>query len=565
MNVDDLEYASLTKILAPYVGKGLPESAAFLDWFLEHIFRLDDVEAQDSICDTANDKGVDGIYVDDFAEELVFFQTKIKQKATSTLGDTALKEFAGSISQFDKPEKVDVVLAGNANAELKKLLTSQGVKEKLAKGYTLRGVFICNQDPDDNAKEYLASHPHIRLYDRQRIASEYIDLSLASGVTSTFTFTCDQAPLELEVPSQAKLYLFAARATELVQLPGISDGQLFSQNVRLSLGNTEVNRAISRTLKEKAEHKKFPLFHNGITLLCDNASYEDGRLDVENIVVVNGAQSLTALFQGRNEITTDLRFLLRVIEVSGNEDLSKQITLISNNQNAIKPRDLRSNNQIQVRLKKEFERLNFEGYVLEVKRGEDNGDKPVISNEEAGRLLLAFDLSEPWNCHNIYKVFDEFYTRIFGRPEVTAYRILFMHFIMCAIRNHLTAIENQPFANYTLTRFFLLDVVAQILRNDEVGSALIRDPSKLLNDENERKRFFGILDEIMKGIIVDLNYEVRRRGEAFDYKRLMKREKDSDELAEELISTFARDVARGKAETVAQHWAKSSSQVHAAE
>lgn len=564
MKVEDLEYANLTKIIAPYVEKGLPESAAFLDWFLEHIFRLDDVAAQDSICDTANDKGIDGIYVDEFAEELIFFQTKIKQKVGVTLGDTALKEFAGSIAQFDAPEKIDAILAGNANPELKKLLTSLGIKEKLAKGFVPRGVFVANQDPDENANQYLANHPHIRLYDRQRIASEYIDLSLASGVTSKFSFSCDQAPLELEVPTLATLYLFAARASELVNLPGISDGQLFSQNVRLSLGNTEVNKAISKTLKAKQEHKKFPLFHNGITLLCDKAGYADGKLEVENFVVVNGAQSLSALFQGRADITSDLRFLLRAIVVSGNEDLSKQITLISNNQNAIKPRDLRSNNQIQVRLKKEFEQVNFQGYVLEVKRGEDNGGKMVISNEEAGRLLLAFDLSEPWSCHQIYKVFDEFYTRIFGRPEVTAQRILFMHLVMEAIRAQLSTIENQPFANYTLTRFFLLDLVAHVLRKDVVGSAMVRDPSALLKDESERNRFFGIFDNILKGIIVDLNYEVKSRGDGFDYKSLLKNQKESRSLAQDLLAMYEKDVARGKAETVEKQWSDSSPQVSAA-
>ncbi|QIJ74608.1 hypothetical protein GU700_08470 [Methylobacterium sp. NI91] len=558
MNAADLEYDSLTKIIAPYVAKGLPESAAFLDWFLEHIFRLDDVEAQDSICDTSNDKGIDGIYVDDFSEEIVFFQTKIKQNPTSTLGDSALKEFCGSIAQFDSPTKIDAILSGNANAELKKLISSQQLRDKLEKGYALRGVFVCNQNPDDNATQYLSSHPHIRLYDKQKIASEFIDLSLASGVRSKFSFNCEQAPLELAVTDLARLYLFAAQANELVKLPGISDGQLFSQNVRLSLGNTEVNRAISKTLRAKDEHKKFPLFHNGITLLCDSASYREGKIDVENFVVVNGAQSLTALYHGRNEITSDLRFLLRVIEVSGNEDLSKQITLISNNQNAIKPRDLRSNHQIQVRLKREFEKVSFEDYVFEVKRGEENSGKNVISNEEAGRLLLAFDLGESWYCHQIYKVFDEYYTRIFGRPEVSAKRIVFMHMIMQSIRGQLGQIENQPFANYTLTRFFLLDVVAQILRKDKVGAKFVKDPSKLLINLTERDRFLLIIREILNGVIVDLNYEVKRRGEGFDYKPLLKTSISSRELAQELIETYERDVARGKAETVEQAWKKAS-------
>lgn len=556
MKVEDLEYGTLSKILIPYVAKGLPESAAFLDWFLEHIFRLDDVAAQDAICDKSNDKGIDGIYVDEFSEELIFLQTKIRQKPGATLGDVSLKEFAGSIGQFDSSEKIDAVLAGNANTELKKLLTSLSISDKIAKGYAIKGVFICNQDADENAKQYLATHPNLRLYDRIRIASEFIDLDLASGVNSKFELTCEQAPLELEVSGLAQLFLFAALASELVNLPGISDGQLFSQNVRLSLGNTEVNKAITKTLSDTAEHKKFPLFHNGITLLCEAADLDQGRLEISNFVVVNGAQSLTALFQNKSKVTNDLKLLLRVIQISGNDDLSRQITQISNNQNAIKPRDLRSNHQIQTRLKREFENVAFESYVLEVKRGEDNSGKMVISNEEAGRLLLAFDLSEPWACHQIYKVFDELYTRIFGRPEVNARRIIFMSLVMEVVRKALNQIENQPFSSYTLTRFFLLDVVASVLRNDAVAKTFVLDPSPLLSDASKRTKFFSILENIVSGVVVDLNYEVKQNGEGFDYKSLLKSQKECRELNSKLTATLARDVARGKAETFAGQWEK---------
>jgi hypothetical protein len=271
---------------------------------------------------------------------------------------------------------------------------------------------------------------------------------------------------------------------------------------------------------------------------------------------VNGAQSLTALFHNKSVITTDLRLLLRVIQISGNDDLSRQITLISNNQNAIKPRDLRSNNQIQTRLKREFEQLDFEGYVLEVKRGESSAGKNVLSNEEAGRLLLAFDLSEPWACHQIYRVFDELYTRIFGRPEVNAPRIVFLHLVMEAIRDSLSKINNQPFANYTLTRFFMLDVVAQLMRKDKVASRFSRDPSELLGNGVTRQKFFSALTNILGGLVVDLNYEVETKGDAFNYKTLLKSQKDCRDLAEQLLRTFDRDVARGKAETFTGLWKK---------
>jgi hypothetical protein len=66
MQADDLK----TKIIAPLSAKGKTESVTFLNWFLENIYRLDSVSADDCICDSQNDKGVDAIYVDTNNEEI---------------------------------------------------------------------------------------------------------------------------------------------------------------------------------------------------------------------------------------------------------------------------------------------------------------------------------------------------------------------------------------------------------------------------------------------------------------------------------------------------------------
>ena len=41
MKEEDLKYQNLKKILALYEEKGRGESIAFLNWFLENIYRLD--------------------------------------------------------------------------------------------------------------------------------------------------------------------------------------------------------------------------------------------------------------------------------------------------------------------------------------------------------------------------------------------------------------------------------------------------------------------------------------------------------------------------------------------
>jgi hypothetical protein len=342
------------------------------------------------------------------------------------------------------------LLNGNANTELKKILQRLNVSQYIETRYRPIGIFVANMHIDQNGSDYLANHPEIRLYGKADISQEYIDLDAGIITDAAFTFTIDSAPFEFAVANLAKLYLFAARASELINLPGISDATLFSQNVRLSLGNTDVNKQIKSSIRTRGEHLKFPLFHNGITLLCNSATLDRDKLTVRDFVVVNGAQSLSALFVERDSITSDLRVLLRVIEVKGNDELSRDITLKSNTQNAIKPRDMRSNHHLMLRLKKEFEDLEYKNVVFEIKRGEVSDDHEIISNEEAGRLLLAFDLKQPYSCHQIYKVFDDFYAEIFGRPQVTAPRIMLLDEIMEAIKGELDSLNSRPFATIRL-------------------------------------------------------------------------------------------------------------------
>ena len=118
MEAQDLEYTRLKAILAPYEEKGRGEAIAFLNWFLENIFRLDEVEADDAVCDKPNDRGIDGIYVDDTQEEIIVLQGKIKQKESS-IGDQSLRDLAGALTQVESEEGVQGLIDGGGNTELK--------------------------------------------------------------------------------------------------------------------------------------------------------------------------------------------------------------------------------------------------------------------------------------------------------------------------------------------------------------------------------------------------------------------------------------------------------------
>jgi beta-glucosidase-like glycosyl hydrolase len=149
------DFAQLGQFVKPHEATGRTESAALLIWYLETIFRLDSIEAQDAVCDKKHDAGIDAVCVKDDQKELVLFQAKRKQKLPATLGDTDLKEFVGSLQQFQTEQAVKKLIAKTANDELRNLLQNNNVAEKIGKGYAIRAVFLCNIAANDDATRYL--------------------------------------------------------------------------------------------------------------------------------------------------------------------------------------------------------------------------------------------------------------------------------------------------------------------------------------------------------------------------------------------------------------------------
>lgn len=545
MKEDDLDYANMAKMIKSYTDKGRPISIAFLNWFLEHIYRLDQVAAEDAICDKSNDRGIDGIYVDENQLEIHVLQSKTKQGGT--IGDKDIREFSGTLNQLRTVDALDAFASGKVDAEIKDKIQKLGLRGLLEKGFTLRGIFLTNVPIDANGLDVIKADPSIVPYDRAAIAKSYVDLNVEGGVKQQYTFAIDGSPLQFQAGTLAKVLVLFADGRELAAMPGIGDGSLFELNVRLPLGSTKVNKAIRDSITEQQQHVKFPLFHNGITVLAEKVHVDKGAVTIENFIVVNGAQSLKQFYNTDKKISSDLKVLTRIIEIGGNTDLAREISINSNNQNGIKPRDLRSNDNVQVRLQAEFEKLKSEGYSFDVKRGEE-GSGNTISNEYAGKLLLAFDLDEPWSCHQTYKVFDEKYAEIFARPEVTAHRIIFLAKIMNLVENHLEKLKNPSFAHYGLTKYTILAIIKKLLASDPIGADLIRRPETAFTD-GRMDCVLKLIDDLLTSIVIDLNHEMDQ-GALSDYKSDLKSRNSVEKVVSELLRSYEKDKARGKLEAI---------------
>jgi hypothetical protein len=199
-----------------------------------------------------------------------------------------------------------------------------------------------------------------------------------------------------------------------------------------------------------------------------------------------------------------------------------------------------------LRLKSEFE-SKFPDFAFEIKRGEETlPGKTVISNEDAGRLLMAFDLDQPYSSHQVYKVFDENYGDIFGRPEVTAGRIVFLNDLFSLIPEGLKDLNNVAMGGYALTRYFILNVIRHIMNKSEVAKEIITSRTAL-DDEATRTRLLSQVPPVISDLVIDFNYEIGEEGDSLDYKRDLKSPERVRAWRNKLLSSYEKELKKGKA------------------
>ena len=560
----DLTYRGLQRLLKPHQGDGRTESRAFLAWFLENVYRLDPTEAEDCVCDGPDDKGVDGVYVDQDNSRIDIFQAKISHNDAKTIGDTTLKALVGTLAQFESQTTTEALQQSTSNVELKHRLEDGKVANLIGQGWSVRGVLVTNSPMDNNASSYLnlGASPRLAVYDRKATRSAYISsdhVRPRAGPTAFDTFGYEVSEF---MAMGAKVVIAPLSGTELVKLEGIESGELFDYNVRQSLGKTNVNRDIEKSVRNQAEHRHFMLYHNGLTIIADkvDTSVRD-KVTLSNYIVVNGCQSLTVLWRNRKYITDDLRVLGRLIELDSSSNLIDKITHNSNNQNGIKPRDFQSNNPIQLRLRAEFQSKYSDEIGYRISRGEELPSTEVIDNELAARVLLAFDLRQPWVCHQAYRLFDELHSEIFARPSVSASRIVSRIDAFTAVEEAIEELKHELVRKYTLTKFFLLYLLYQALEKDSVGLQFITTPEELLGDPINpatRDRLKAALREVLRDLVIDFNYEIdeREEKEHFDHKRILKSPSEVAALGRGILSSYEKIVRRGHLSSFGQAWAR---------
>jgi hypothetical protein len=202
----------------------------------------------------------------------------------------------------------------------------------------------------------------------------------------------------------------------------------FEDNVRVYLKQrTKINRNIKETALSDERHRFF-YYNNGITITCDKFKYDQRRapiVEIENIQVVNGSQTLHALFEAFKEDTScldDIDLLVRIYETE-NDQLTTRIAEYTNSQNPVSSRDIRAIDYMQIKLEVE---LNSKGYFYERKKNQFNykPKKLRIDAEKAGQVLMAFYNELPSEAkNNKSTIFSDKYDDVFN-DQINASKLL---------------------------------------------------------------------------------------------------------------------------------------------
>jgi hypothetical protein len=526
-------------------------SAALLAWFLHSVWRMEPEDVDESICDGAGDKGIDALVVDDDLREITILQSKHRVKPDSEQGDQDLKNLVGAAAYFESPEAVDGLIRSKPNAELLNLLTRLEIRDRVADGaHAKRLVFVTNGRLDRAGSGYVQSisdrQPPLDVWDGPRLASVADRTRRPELRPDKVELASETPPAIVELGDGVTMAVGLVRAVDLVKLDGIEDLSLFDRNVRLGVGRTRINNQIGDTVMDVAEHRLFPAYHNGLTLLTHSLHVRKDRLRLDGITVVNGCQSMLALYRNRSKLSGDLRVLVKVVQVDPRGGISDKITYRTNNQNPVDIRDQRSTDLVQRDLQAQVNRDYGAQLAFAIRAGESFPKGPrVLDNQRAAQLLMAVYVGEPWNAVRKVRLFDEDYRRIFNR-EVTSHRLYLMSIldeVLDAVADKLRPDLRASFASVRLT---LAYVIAQLIRESERGQQLLAEPQRWLPDlkgavmDALGQQAVSVID-LVNGYIEE---QLKERGDTFDPKIVFKNEGEISKVERDVMTFSRRLVAK---------------------
>jgi len=234
---------------------------------------------------------------------------------------------------------------------------------------------------------------------------------------------------------------------------------LFSANIRDYLGSRSIDRDINKSIKETCKDKPadFWVYNNGITCLVHDFKYDvsNQKIVLTGISIVNGAQTTGAVGSVEN-ISEDGYVPTRFV-CTDKLEIWREIILFNNSQNRIFPYDFRSNDEVQKRLRDEFEKIPDTDYSGRRGGAEDivKRNPNLITIDKGAVSLVAFHGEPHLTYHKKREIWSKDYYHKYYNSDLAAKHLVFTYSLKVAIENkkdelrknveHLTSLQQEEY------------------------------------------------------------------------------------------------------------------------
>jgi len=519
------------------------ERSVLLLWFLRNVVGVEELEAYDHVCDGDNDKGIDGLFIeqgvgDGEPDVLVIYQSKYTESHNGKVGPTDIDRLAGSANYFVDKNTLASLIGSGPEPALMQLITGLALPRLFDAGQApdLKLVLVTtgalNGDAQKKVKALRAKHGDhfIDVWDLSRLGPLAKAVKAPDRLQKTVSVAAKKSQTLVVGTKPNRVAIVPVRASDVADWPGIESRKLFALNVRHELRANRVSRALDGAISRSQEHKDFIAYHNGLTVVCDGFTLKaGGSVEIKNPSVVNGAQSVLAFVRAKADdvLTDDLKVFMKIVEVTERPLLEKEVARRSNTQTGVNPRNLMANHGTQLRLQREFEA----GYTKTLYETRPDtaaaGYDSVIKNDEAAQLLCAIFNAWPWLAVKKNTLFEsEHHPQIFSE-RIHAHHVVFADQVKMAVQDAKDEFPAPYLSSWLLTRLVACYLVGQLVREDGCVTDLFAASRKELEDPSVVAR----LPELAGLAAVSLAERHEGLGEADDFKSAFKNEKQLLDMA----------------------------------
>lgn len=343
---------------------GTDISRALAHWALKCL--LADIEPSDADLVRATaiggprDLDFDAYWIDDINSRLILVQAKDTERMNRNqrLSDGVAEAFRASIETLADEDYV----RSNANVVLKEAFDEYISDAIYDETYSIYAVIAAggHVSQRSRAREYcegpgslswdlfdennlLSKEVQMRLFDIEEMSDEARRLRLGGATDYVLPVVAtERGPAFHYMGGTTRSAVATVYAESLAEAYRKYRSDIFRYNPRGPQASNKVNGQILSALKDPIWKQMFHILNNGITIVCETIQFDeqDREIEIKNLQIVNGCQTVYTLFRAKNELTDDVTVNIRVVERM--QSVAAQIAKASNSQTAVKAEQLAS-------------------------------------------------------------------------------------------------------------------------------------------------------------------------------------------------------------------------------